>query len=386
MAWSPPDEIGESHPRISEAKDYLERRFSYAQIIGDDRTDLITPEFLEAQQIFKNRVHADVLRGRREGPDLDPNSTAFDWATQTQMGLIPRTTPAPEIEPYYGLSWTGTWGAWDNGYGWQVLRRARERAPKKIAIQGLGYDTNAFMIGNNPQHSYLDMIEDGVAEGRRFAIPDRRKKVLTGYSGGAGAVVEFLHRWPADRRDEIAMVLQFGDPNRPPGRTLLGNDPGGHGISEDFPPDWVLNRYYSFTLPGDMYPNATGLLPFFYDILTRMEATPEFAMYLFNLFVGQLGTLTQFGAAALGVAGNVAIPGFGALAGLLPLITGSVIGSDQAVPNLLLMLTNIPAIVASLMKLLKFVTTSDHTNYHLTPAFDGMSAEDKAIELILSLP
>ena len=383
MAWTAPDEIGESSPDLPAARKHLSK-FSYGAKLRGTTGLVIDADYLEAQQIWKNNVHFDVLRGKRQGPDVNPQSTAFGWAEKVQMGIIARSVPAsPAIPAYYGLSWTGTWGAWDNGYGWQVLRRAREANPAKIDIQGLGYNTNAFMIGNDPAHSYLDMITDGVTEGRRFALPDRRKKVLAGYSGGAGCVVEFLRQWPAERRDEIAMVLQFGDPNRPPGPTLLGNDPGGHGISEDFPPDWVLDRYYSFALPGDMYPNAAGLLPIFYDILVRMEATPEFAMYLFNLFVSQVtGAFTAFGSAALGQAGNAALAGFGALSQLLPLLTG---GQDKT-PNLVAMVFNIPAIIVSLKKLLDFVITGDHGNYHLTPAFDGMSAEDKAIQLVLGLP
>jgi hypothetical protein len=414
MAYEPPDEVGESHVKISDAKNYL-RRFSYGQLEGlgtVDTSDLITPGFERAFRQYRTNIHFDFIRGRRPAgmPDLDPANPDFNWAAQKNMGLLVSTAPPPGVPPYYGLSWTGTWGAHDNGYGWHTLRRAKERNPGKLDIQGLGFNTDAFMIGRDPAHSYIDMIHDGVGEGRRFAIPDRRKKIFTGYSGGAGCVVEMLRQWPADRRHEIAIILQFGDPNRPPGRTLLGNDPGGHGISEDFPPDWCLDRYYSFTLPGDMYPNAVGLLPIFYDVLTRMEASLEFMMYLFSMMVDQLGNLTPFGLMGLGLGGNSAIPGFGMLAGLLPLITGSGGGgllgglggfgsllggapqtsSDAVVNgqpiNLVAMLFNIPAIISTLGALLQFLITGAHGNYHLGTAFDGMSAEDKAIELILALP
>lgn len=410
MTYEPPDEVGETHPKISDAKTYL-KRFAYGKLEGLGTTDVddtITPGFERAFRQFRINVHFDFARGKRPGmPDLDPANPDFNWAAQKNMGLLASSSPAPGVPRYYGLSWTGTWGAWDNGYGWHTLRRAKEANPAKLDIQGLGYNTDAFMMGRDPAHSYQDMIVDGVAEGRKFALPDRRKKILAGYSGGSGCVVAFLHAWPADRRDEIAMVLQFGDPNRPPGRTLLGNDPGGHGISEDFPPDWALPIYYSFTLPGDMYPNAGGLLPIFYDILTRMEATLEFVTYLFSLLVGSAGTLTTFGNAALGLGGSAAIPGFGQLAALLPLITGAsgglggllgglggglLGGAPTSAPtsagqiNLAAMLLNIPAIIITLQKLLQFMITGDHGKYHLTPAFDGMSAEDKAIQLVLALP
>lgn len=415
MVYEPPDEVGESHPKISDAKQKL-KAFSYGRLEGlgsTDTDDMITPGFLRAMRQYRINVHFDVMRGKRAGPDVDPANDDFNWAVQKQLGLL--TAPAPGVPPYYGLSWTGTWGHWDDGYGYQVLRRAKERNNAKLDYQGLGYNTNAFMMGNDPTHSYIDMLNDGVAEGRRFALPDRRPKIFTGYSGGAGCVVQMLWTWPADRRAEIKMILQFGDPNRPPGPTLLGKNYPGHGISEDFPPDWCLDRYYSFNKPGDMYPNAVGLLPVFYDILTRMEATLDFMMYLFGIMVDQLGNLTPFGMLGLGVGGDSSIPGFGMLSGLLPLITGSGGGSggllggligggmggllggapqtSNPIPgaggqpiNLVAMVFNIPAIIQTLMALLNFLVTGDHGRYHEGTDFDGMSAEDKAIELILALP
>ena len=330
MAYIPPNKVGQTHDKISDAKAYLEPRFTHAKIIGTDRSDVITAEYLEAQQIFNARVHADFLKGRRPAgyPDLNPGDTSFDWATQKNMGLLATTAPPPSRQPLGFYSFTGTWGAWNNGFGSDVGVRVDQR---KFQHQGLGFDTNAFLIGNDPGHSYIDMLNDGENEYWKFGRYDRRRKVLSGYSGGANCVAQVLNHWAADRRNEIAAVLQFGDPSRPPGKTLLGNDPGGHGISEDFPPDWVLNRYYSFTIDGDMNPNAVGLLPVFYDILSRLEATPEFAMYFFQLLVGQLGGLTTIGSQMLGVGGNPAIAGFGQLAGLLPLITG---GGAEPVPNL----------------------------------------------------
>lgn len=370
MAWAPSDEVGESDPLLPGARKYLSR-FSYGAKLKGTTGQVIDPDYLEAQRQFKNNVHFDVVRGKRAGPDVDPNSPAFDWAAKKQMGLLGPT--APTVKPYIGYNFTGTWGAYNNGFGWDVLERLNGNRADK---QGLGYNTGAF-LSPDPSHSYIDMCNEGANEFLRLALPTRQKKLLFPYSGGCGAAVEALRRWPADRRDEIVMVGAFGDPNRPPGVTLLGNDPGGHGISEDFPPDWILNRYYSFALPGDMYPNAEGLLPIFYDILVRLEATPEFALWFFQLLVGQLGNLTSIGSAVLGVGGSTALAGFGQLAGLLPLITGG----QGDMPNLVAMLFNIPAIIASLLKLLNFLITQDHSKYGATPAFDGMTAVDKCAQI-----
>ena len=377
MTYQPPSKVGQRHPLLPQAKAHL-TRFSYGAPLKGDTTDVITADYLVAQRQFKNNVHFDVVRGKRQGPDVDPNSTAFDWAVQRQMGLD--TAPPAAGKPFIAYNFTGTWGAWDNGFGWDVCLRLDKN---RFDIQGLGYNTNAFMIGNDPAHSYIDMLNDGTAEYLRLALPNRQRKVLCGYSGGAGTLVQSLYQWPADRRAEIAAVVQFGDPNRPPGKTLLGNDPGGHGISEDFPPDWILNRYYSFTLPGDMYPNATGLLPIFYDILVRMEATPEFAHYLFTLFIAQAGNLSALGAAALGKAGNPAALGFGALASLLPLLTGG----QGELPNLVAMLFNIGAIIESLKKLLNFVISGDHGMYGdpKHAVFGGLTAVDRAAQIVNAL-
>lgn len=406
MAYEPPDEVGESHPKISDAKTVL-KRYAYGRLEGlgtTDTDDIYTAGFDRAFRQYRSNIHFDFTRGKRPlgMPDLDPANPDFDWAAQKNMGLLTAAAP-PGVPPYYGLSWTGTFGAWDNGYGWQVLRRAKEANFGKLDIQGLGYNTSAFLMGDT-SHSYLEMLDDGANEGMRFALPDRRKKILGGYSGGAGCVVEFLRRWPVERQSEIAIILQFGDPNRPPGPTLLGKNYPGHGISEDFPPDIYLNRYYSFNKPGDMYPNAVGVMPIFYDILVRMEASFDFILFLFGMLVDQVGNLTPFGMLGLGLGGDSSIPGFGMLSGLLPLITGGAGGGlggllggfggpSQSNPigggtsiNLVAMLINIPGIILALKALLDFLITGDHGRYHEGTDFDGMSAEDKAIQLVLALP
>lgn len=377
MSWTPADEIGERDPLLPAARQHL-AKFSYGVELKGTSSEVIDADYLAAQRQFKNNVHNLVAAGRRPGPDVNPDNPAFDWATKKQMGLLP-DAPAPGARPFIAYNFPGTWGAWNNGFGWDVCMRLD---PKRFDVQGLGYNTTAFMIGT-VDHSYVDMLNAGRAEFYRLALPNRQRKVLCGYSGGAGALVHSLEQWPADRRHEIAAVVQFGDPNRPPGKTLLGNDPGGHGISEDFPPDWVLDRYYSFTLPGDMYPNAQGLLPIFYDILVRMEATPEFATYLFNLFMSQAGHLTVLGGALLGKSGNPALAGFGMLAALLPLLTG---GKGET-PNLVAMFLNIGNIVVSLKKLLQFLISGDHGKY-LDPGqrvFNGLTAVDRAAQIINSL-
>lgn len=184
---------------------------------------------------------------------------------------------------------------------------------KRFVQQGVGFNTSAFLMGD-PTHSYMDALAAGSTELLRLALPDDRPKVIIGYSMGDDVANRAMLRWPADRRDEIKAVIGFGGPSRPPGVTLLGNDPGGKGISGVFTPDWLLDRTWQFTHEGDMYANAVGILPQLYQILVRLEASIEFAGYLFNVFA------TSFGQQLLGLIGST-VPGAGALKPLLGLIT-----------------------------------------------------------------
>lgn len=253
------------------------------------------------------------------------------------------------------------------------------KAPtKKFVQQGVGFDTSAFLMGNIG-HSYNMAVAECIAEMNRLALPlVGVPKIPMGYSMGSDAMNQWLWQWPADRRDEIKLVVGFGCPDRTPGPTLLGNNPPGQGISGIFTPEWARSRTYQFINDdGDMYPEAVGLLPQFYQILTRMAATADFAMYLFGLLTSSLGPIL------LGTVKSV-IPGAGALSGLLGLITPGKVTDTTGEINLFAMITNIPAIVQSLGVLLKFVQTNAHYHYHDTPKpyWHGLTAVDCAAQII----
>lgn len=241
---------------------------------------------------------------------------------------------------------------------------------KRFVQQGVGYDTSAFFMGNT-DHSYVDAMIEAPTEFLRLALPEPRPKVLYGYSMGADAVVRSLMQWPADRRSEIRLVCNFGSPGRPPGPTLLGNNEAGSGISGLFTPDWARPITFDFTQSGDMYPNSVGVMPDMYQILTRMETTTEFAVYLFNLFA------TATGKVLLGQVLSE-VPGAGILAPLLDLILGK---TGQV--DLLKMITNIPGIVTALLGLVNFIHTDAHYHYHDTPRpfWRGLTAVDCAAQI-----
>lgn len=247
---------------------------------------------------------------------------------------------------------------------------------KRFVQQGVGFDTSAFLMGN-PTHSYMDALAEGSTELLRLALPDPRPKVIVGYSMGDDVANRALLRWPAERRDEIKAVIGFGGPSRPPGPTLLGNDPGGKGISGIHTPDWVRDRTWQFTHEGDMYANATGVLPQLYQILIRLEASVEFATYLFNVFT------TSFGEQLLGLVA-AQIPGAGALKPLLGLITPGPVTATHGDVDLRAIITNLPAVVQTIAAALKFVHTNAHYRYHDLPRpfWGGVTAVDCAAQII----
>jgi len=327
-------------------------------------------------------------------PVLPANPTASigdcDFATKQALGILPMAPPSPQVQPgpkYVGYACPGTWGTWNIGPQCMAVNRA-----SNVWVQGVQWDTSAF-LNPNPQHSYVEARTEGVAELMRLALPDPRPKIIAGYSMGADVVVRFLHAWPADRRDEIRGVFTFGSPGRPPGATKLGPDPGGCGISGIFTPEWARGLEYSYTISGDMYSESVGVMNPIYELLTRMEASVDFAKYLFTWLTGiplDLGSIfskitappTPTGASLLGLLGNTQSAGFGALGPIVGMVTpGPVtkVGDTISLPQILL---NIPGIVVALIGAMKFLFTGSHGRYWVDPIFDGMTAEDHAAQMV----
>ena len=101
---------------------------------------------------------------------------------------------------------------------------------------------------------------------------------LCGYSQGDEVVVRTLRLMLpgqplAHRAGDLLKVITFGSPCRPPGPTLLGNNPPGSGISRIFMPEQFRSRTYDFVLDGNIYPTTTGdtLLHLGYEALTPLE-------------------------------------------------------------------------------------------------------------------
>lgn len=382
MAW---DVLHLTEPPMSRPdvlriqQEALERFGSYATGVRENAIyDKATSDFVAQFQARKN------TSGYR--PRLRTDGWC-DYATKAALGVLP-APPVAEPPHYLGLCVPGTWGTWNIGP--QVM--AINRQPDRVQVQGVGFNTGAF-LNPDPRHSYVDARNEGTAELLRLALPDPRPKFVSGYSLGADVVVRFLERWPVDRRHEIKAVFTFGSPGRPPGLTKLGFDHGGAGIAGVYTPEWARDREWSYTINGDMYSCAVGLLPQLYDILTRMEATADFIRYLFKVLAGAFGpvllglTKTVAGVAipaAIGVAG-AAIPGFGALAPILGLVTKGLITDTSGPLSLAAMMLNLPMIISTLVAALKFVFTNAHAKYWVSPIFEGMTAENHAASIVRQL-
>lgn len=351
--------IGDHGPTVTKIQHRLIRNYrAYSQNVHE--TGVYDQATADAVSEFQRRTGL-------------PATGISDWATEVRLGVVAPIPAAPHCTIY---TVPGTWAGWNDGppawVAWGVDHN-------RFRQQGVDYPAEGFLMPD-PMVSYNASRDMGTAELLRLALPDRGPKVFDGYSQGADVVVRALLQWPADRRDEIKAVVTFGSPGRPPGATLLGNDPGGAGISGVYTPEWARGREYSFTLPGDMYANASGLLPQIYDILTHLDMNVDFIMYLFQILT------STFGGQLLGtipVVGNVL--GAGALSGLLGLVTPGPVTQTTGPPNLMAMMLNIPGIISALMQALQFLMTNAHQNYNVTPAFGGLTGVKKAIQIINAL-
>lgn len=283
------------------------------------------------------------------------------------------------------LTAAGTWAPWDFGYPadigraldgeWDpVLAELMGELPR-FRWQGIGYPAVGF-LNPDPHTSYNESVAIGVAEGLRLAevfagpfppirytteqvaglaFADLRELPidLVGYSQGAEVAIritiELARRGLRPRR-----IVTVGSPCRPPGRTLVGNNPPGSGISRLYTPaplrgittDIVRNR-------GEMYgcaPDDT-YLPEFYELFVQAEVSLPFAAAVFQF-------LTPY------IAGGI----------------GAVLAGN---PFLALGTIDLPKAVRTAGVLTDFIATQAHTSYGLpAPEFGGRTGVEVAINAL----
>jgi hypothetical protein len=141
----------------------------------------------------------------------------------------------------------------------------------------------------------------------------------------------------------------------------------------------VTNRYWSYSIDGDWYPRARGLLFFLYKVIARAELTLEFAQYLLMQFpVDAMQELmglkpSQDDTGAAGVLSG--------LAGLMTTGPQNVVGS---LLNPLQLVMILPQLIDLLIDAIKFATTQAHGRYW-DPAYsnwDGLTGVDHCVRTI----
>ncbi|EIU63095.1 hypothetical protein MM1S1540310_2991 [Mycobacteroides abscessus subsp. bolletii 1S-154-0310] len=246
----------------------------------------------------------------------------------------------------------------------------------KYPIQGVWADSRAFL--NPPTaHSFVKATNDFRDEAMRLYRPMAGTPIwLLGYSMGGDSVRKILEAMPPEWRQYVVGVSTFGDPSIPAEGSLNGNDPG-EGISRTPQPSWVWDRYWSYSIDGDWYPRARGLLFLLYELLTRAELTLDFASYLFTVFPKQ--AFQQL----LGTAPSDD-PLHGVLKGLAGLMTSGPANVFGALLNPLQLFAILPDLVRLLFDAIKFIATGAHGKYG-DPAYalwDGMTAVDHAVKTV----
>lgn len=247
---------------------------------------------------------------------------------------------------------------------------------QKYPAQGVWADSRAFL--NPPDaHSFEKATNDFAAEGYRLYEPTAGRKIwVLGYSMGGVSVCKFLNRLRPEWRQNVVGVSTFGDPSMPPEGSLNGDQPGG-GISQMYQPAWVRDRYWSYAIEGDWYPQATGLLPFLYQVLTKAELTMDFAVYLFTVFPMQ--AMQQLIGAA-----PTTDPLGGVLSGLGGMLTSGPMGMIGSLLGPMQIVALLPQLITLLFDAIKFISTNAHGKYY-DPAeahWDGMTAVDHAARVI----
>ena len=247
----------------------------------------------------------------------------------------------------------------------------------KYPIQGVWADSRAFF--NPPDaHNFLKATDQFRDEFMRLYRPMAGTSIwLIGYSLGGMSVYKCLTALPPEWRQFVVGVTTMGDPCTPPEGSLAGNDPG-EGISKLYQPEWVRDRYWSYSLDGDWYPRCANPLLFaLYEVIARMELSLEFVLFLLTWLPTLPGRMLTGQAPTDDPLGGVLAP----LAQAISTGAGNVIGQFFPAGQLLVML---PQVLWLLVDLIKFVVTQAHGMYG-DPAhtfWDGMTAVDHAVATI----
>lgn len=415
MAWQPPQQVGDRALSVKLAKGKL-RKYSYGQGLGD--TDEYTEAFADALLQFQAIVHAEVVDGKRAGPDVNTDGV-LDWATQKQLGTIAPPAPPPPKPRHAALVYRGTGGIVGQDYVSRVCQGAAD------LVEEINPDYPASMGGLPPgapgTPSARIAINTGFESGCRWIEQNpTRTFVLGGYSLGeiiAAMLVDALLT-PGGRlyqhRDRFVASFHIGPPARPLGGAFYqGAAAPGVGISS-----WRLPQQYAadprlcwLCHPGDMYGSipvpidgGTGdLMETVFDAVTDAGLS-DFLGTVQRMIPHLLEMLKDTGVLPVIGVGATALPGvLGGLGGLaagnpaamlgpalglvpviLPLLVGLLpgliagVGGSGAGGNLTGPAAATQAAIIGMRFLLS--GTRDHISYHVAEVWPGQTYLGLAVQ------
>mgnify|MGYP000175541762 CR=1 FL=1 len=211
MAYVPPQQFGDHHPKIPAAKAYLHSgKFSYVPkgSLGD--TDEYTVAFGVALIQWQVNIHYQVAFKSRPGPDVNITGV-FDWAVQRQMGI----DDAPPAAKPWIFTVAGHMGAWDNGPAYWSAFPLHEQG--RAVVQGIGYDTQSIPFNNRQGYERLDQAI------REFKPPNTRYAIMA-HSQGAIIACDYIEQQVLAHPDDPALAgfrggVMFGNPRAAVGYT-----------------------------------------------------------------------------------------------------------------------------------------------------------------------
>lgn len=249
MAWAPPQQPGDRHPKIPAAKKAL-AKFSYGK--GLDTTDEYTVAFGIALRQWQVNIHYQVIFKGRPGPDVNMLGV-FDWAVQQQMGLL--DTPAAQVKPWI-ITVGGHLGTWDTGPAyWSALPLQQQG---KAIVQGVGYDAAKIPFNNTSGFNELDRIVHHVK-------PPNVPWTIGSHSQGSIITSDYLELKVLPNQGDPAYAnfkggVHFGNPRRPKGVVAPWitdpPPPGSEGLADNCLPS-KLPGVEEVSRKGDLYADKT---------------------------------------------------------------------------------------------------------------------------------
>lgn len=380
MAWAPPSKVGDVDASIAAAKVILEHvAASYAKGV-DDGTPFYTERFGTVIVDYSKRVNTSIAKGTRQGPTI-PTPGVFDWATKTQLGILPRAnTPAPpaavKVTDTHFISSPGSGADWWVGPSYEVGKFLETRG---VQHWPLGYPKGGYfgLMGGDSAQSYIDTIRlEDVEQERRIRedilarygvkvaagefvtdehvarLPAALKIIVSGYSQSADGIIRSIARLFGDGgvfaklRKFLKAILVFGNPARQGGATRYGRTPKGTGISGYVAPAWLTPLIADVVTETPMAPDfyaccTSKIARMAYEVVIHAETETPFVVYLAKIAIPAMLNLLSgglAGGAGGGLLGGILGGGGGLLGGLLGGgagggILGGVLG-NAAVPML----------------------------------------------------